>query len=489
MFVKLGQVMSTRSDLLAPPMVVELSRLQDDVRSAPRSEIEPMLEAQLGAKVSEVFAEFSWEPIAAASIGQAYRARLRTGEAVVVKVQRPGIAESVERDLDVLQQLAQAIQARVTWAAEYGVDELVDEFSARLREELDYGVEARNALEIGTATPESSGVRVPRIHTELSTHSVLVIEFLEGISVRRVAEIDALGVDRVDLAHKLLRLSLQQMLMDGRFHADPHPGNVFVLKQGGLGLIDFGAVGRLDPIQQSALRTMLFAVSQQDPSLLRQSVLDVATVRPGFDDDQFERALARFMAKHLGPGAMPTAAMFNDLLAVLFSSGISLPAEFSTFFRALMTLEGTLTTLSPGFAVIAETQTVAGDWGRSQLAPRSLAEFAREEVMHLAPILRRLPRQFDRLATVAARGDLRAQVSLLSNPADVRTLTKLLNRSILAFFGVGVGVVSVMLIAIKGGPVFTGQTLLYEFFGYFGLFCSSILIMRVLIAIFHDRLN
>jgi ubiquinone biosynthesis protein len=185
----------------------------------------------------------------------------------------------------------------------------------------------------------------------------------------------------------------------------------------------------------------------------------------------------------------PSAAMFNDLMKVLFTFSLSLPADFSTFFRAFVTLEGTLTTFSPGFSVIDAAQDIGGELARSRLAPASLSEFARDEVLHLAPLLRRLPRHIDRLATIAARGDFRARVSLLSSDEDARLVTKLLNRTILAFFGGVVGVISVMLIGIQGGPEFTGDTTLYQFFGYFGLFCSSILIMRVLIAIFHERLN
>jgi ubiquinone biosynthesis protein len=176
-------------------------------------------------------------------------------------------------------------------------------------------------------------------------------------------------------------------------------------------------------------------------------------------------------------------------MKVLFTFSLSLPADFSTFFRAFVTLEGTLTTLSPGFSVIDAAQDIGGELARSRLAPTSLTEFARDEVLHLAPLLRRLPRHIDRLATIAARGDLRARVSLLSSEEDARLVTKLLNRTILAFFGGVVGLISVMLIGIQGGPEFTGDTSLYQFFGYFGLFCGSILIMRVLIAIFHERLN
>jgi ubiquinone biosynthesis protein len=218
-----------------PSVVAELSRLQDQVTPAPQEEIDKLLEAELGRPVAEAFSEFDPEPIAAASIGQAYRARLRTGEQVVVKVQRPGIAESVERDLLVLTELARTVEARTSWGAEYHGTELAGEFAERLREELDFRQEARNATEIAAGLAGNNEVHVPVVHRELPTARVLVMEWLDGPSVREGDTIQDMGLDRARLANALLRCALKQMLVDGRFHADPHPGNVLVLQGAGSG--------------------------------------------------------------------------------------------------------------------------------------------------------------------------------------------------------------------------------------------------------------
>jgi ubiquinone biosynthesis protein len=489
MFVKLGQVLSSRSDLLPPAVVTELCRLQDHVAPADREAVRVSLEAELGAPVASVFAEFDWKPIAAASIAQAHRARLQTGEAVIVKVQRPGIAESVERDIQVLLELVRAAQARTPWAAQYRALELAQEFAASLREELDFRIEARHATEIASRLADGSGVRIPAVHGELTTGRVLVMEWLDGVSVGAAAGRDLPGLDRRAAADSLLRTALGQMLVDGHFHADPHPGNVMLLGDGAVGLIDFGATGRLDPLEQSSLRAMMVAVARNDAALLRQAVLEVATLRRGFDDEQLERSLARFMARHLGAGSVPSAAMFNELLQLFFSFGIVLPPEFSTFFRAIVTLEGTLTTLCPGYLVIQEAQAVATEWARERLTPGSLEELARQELVSLAPMLRRVPRHVDRLATIVERGDLRARVSLLGDPDDVRLLATWLNRAVLAFLGFSSGLISVLLLQAPNSPPFSGTTTLFQFFGYFGLFCSTVLLLRVLVAILHDGVN
>jgi ubiquinone biosynthesis protein len=490
MFVKMGQVASTRSDLVSPPVAEELSHLQDNVAPAPPEGVRELVEDELGAPVDEVFAEFDWNPLAAASIGQVHRARLHGGQQVVVKVQRPGVADSVNRDLDVLDELATMVEQRTTWGAEYRVSDLADEFAEHLREELDFEIEARNASDIA-ANLAGDGIdaRIPAVYHDLTTRRVLVMEWLDGVSVRETHAIDELGVDRRELAEELLRCMMQQMLVDAQYHADPHPGNVMVLRDGRLALIDFGAASRIDPLQQSAIREVMLGVAQRDADVLRQAVLQVATLRRDVDDEDLERALSRFMTRHLAPGMVPSAAMFNDLLQLFFTFGINLPPEMSTFFRALITLEGTLTTLSPGYPVIDRAEAIAGEWMRARLAPSSLEELAREEIIRMGPLLRRLPRRLDRMANQIERGNLRARVSLFSDPHDERVVTKLVNRTVLALAGGVVGVIGVMLINVRGGPPFAGQTSLYEFFGYFALFCSVVLIMRVIVSVLHDGVN
>jgi ubiquinone biosynthesis protein len=495
-FVKLGQVLSTRPDLLPPEAITEFSGLQDRVTPAPAGAVEALLAEELGASPVDVFDEFAPQPLAAASIAQVYRARLKTGEQVVVKVQRPAIREPVERDLDILMNMARTLEARAAWARDFGVVELAEGFAEALREELDFRVEARNTATVATSldAQHSGGkqalVRVPRVFSQFSTSRVLVIEWLDGVNVREAGPLlDELGLDRVALARALLRCFLRQILRDGTFHADPHPGNVMVLRDGSLALIDFGSVGRLDPIQQSALQRMLIALERRDALMLADALLDIAQARPQADEERLERALAHFMAQRLGPGMPMGAEVFKELFAVLFEFGLAFPPVVGGVFRALVTLQGTLLCLAPEFQMVDEARAMGAEWMREMLAPRSLRKAGADELLSLLPILRRLPRRLDQLTAMATHGGLPLNVRLFADERDARFVNRLVSRVTLAFLGAALGIMSILLLGLQGGPAITlsPPISVYQMFGYLGLFISMILILRVIIASTGER--
>jgi ubiquinone biosynthesis protein len=481
MFIKLGQVLSTREDLLPHDVVTELSGLQDHVAPADPADVAVLLEAELGGPPADVFTSFDREPIAAASIAQAHRAQLLSGEQVVVKVQRPGVRALVERDLDILLRLARTLEARASWARNYGVVEMAGGFAAALREELDFRIEARNIA----AVAGSRGIRIPVVYR--SAPRVLVLEWLDGQSVR---DADALlrDADRPALARGLLGTMLRQVMIDGTFHADPHPGNVLVLRAGGLALIDFGSVGRLDPLQQAALRRLMVALARRDPADLHDALADLAQIRKPAGDDLLERALAQFIAQHLGPGMAPDASMFTTLFRLLADFGLVFPPVIGGVFRAMVTLEGTLTRLSPGFEILPEAQSLASAWPGQMITPASLREAAAEEALGLLPVLRRLPRRFDRITTSVEQGLLTANIRLLADERDRRFIRAMVSRGVLALLGAALGIMSVMLIGVRGGPMLVQGTTLLRVLGYVGLFFSLVLILRVVIAITREGL-
>jgi len=491
MFVKLGQVASTRSDVLPAHVVDTLSQLQSQVSPEPPEAMKALIEEELGQSVDDVFAEFEWEPIAAASIGQVYRATLRTGELVIVKAQRPRVADLVERDSKVLLRLAQTAENNTPLGSEYRVYELAAEFARSLREELDFRIEARNTTTIGENMSDQALIRVPAIYDDYSTARLMVQERFDGVGIDQAEAIDAAGIDRTALADALLRAVLTQMMTDGFFHADLHPGNLMVLRDGTIGMIDFGATGRLDPLMQSSLQQMLMAVSIGDPALLRQAVSEIAVIDVDVDPDALERALARFMAAHTSSGGGVGASAIADLMQLLTTFGIQVPAELTTFSRAFLILEGTLTTLQPTYQLSEHAQEIGAEWVSAKVdeAGGTMEDIARDELIKQLPTLRQLPRRADRIGEMLERGNLSTRVSLFSNPTDVDVVTRLVNRVVLGLVSTMLGLMSVIMLGINQGPTLADGVELIQVVGAIGLVSSSILMLRLVASIVRDGLN
>jgi ubiquinone biosynthesis protein len=493
-FIKVGQMLSTRPDLLPPDAIKALAGLQDAVAPAPKEAIEALLTDELGAHPATAFARFDPAPLAAASIAQVHRARLTSGEEVVVKIQRPGIRQPIERDLDILLRMARSLEVRAAWARAFGVLSLAEGFAASLREELDFRVEARNTATVAAALdpPESRQarpvVRIPRVYPQLSTSRVLVVEWLDGVNVRDACPLlEELGVSRLTLARELLRSLLRQIMREGTFHADPHPGNVLVLRDGHAALIDFGAVGRLDALQQAALQRMLIALDRRDAAMLCDALLDIAQRPRVVDQERLERGLAHLLAQRLGPGMAPGAELFADLFALLLDFDLSFPPVLGGAFRALVTLQGTLALLAPEFPMIDEARALGAEWVQASIAPTSLRQTATDQLLTLLPIVQRLPRRLDRITAAMERGTLSANVRLFADERDARLVSRLVSRAVLAFQGAAIGLMAVLLLGLRGGPRLSTTLSVYELFGYCALFVSVVLMLRVLVAIARER--
>jgi ubiquinone biosynthesis protein len=484
-FVKLGQVLSTRRDLLPPEFVSELSRLTDDAPTVPWADIRQVLEESLAAPVDETFASIDEEPLAAASIAQVHAATLPSGERVVVKIRRPGVTAVVAADLDIVQRLATRLERGTRWGRSVGAIALAQGFASALSEELDLRIEARNMAAVVTAAARDEGIRVPEPCEPYCGEHVLVMQYLDGRPLLAAAP----GLppeSRQALARGLLDALLAQVMLDGIFHADPHPGNILLLRDGCLGLLDWGSVGRLDAGLRGALQRLLLALDRGDPVMVTDALLDVVDRPEELDEARLERALGRFLARHFAAGVTPEVRMFTDLFRLVADYGLAVPAEIAAVFRALATVEGTLTQVAPGFDIVAEARRFGGEQFAAQLRPEAIRKTAADELAALIPLLRRLPRRVDRIGGALEAGRLTVSVRLLADPSDRRYLTGLVHQVLLAFLAAATGIMAVLMLGLHGGPVLSPSVSLYSFFGYCLLVIAAILALRVLVQVFRS---
>ena len=484
-FVKLGQVASTRPDVLPISWCVELSQLRSGAEPQSEDVVRERLTHELGADPEDVFATFDWDPLASASIAQVYRATLGSGEHVVVKVQRIGLDETLERDGAAIRQIANLIQRRTSLGLAVHPAELADEFLQSVAEELDFDIEANNATELAESLSKIDGIRVPDVYESLSTKRVLTEEFVSAPDIGDVAAIEAAQLDPTDIAERLIDAFLQQIFDHGVFHADPHPGNILVEPDGTIVLIDLGSVGRIGPGHRAAVLEMLAAASTGDAVSLRQALARITIFDRRLDTRRLDTALESFLARHMRTGGGITASAFEDLAALIGTFGIRLPRWFGTLSRTMVSLEGTLTTVNPDFSLVDSARRHA-EQSVALPTPHTVRSVVEQELMQQLPRLRRVPERLDELMERTLSGRLSASVSFLSDERDARLLTRLVDRIVLAVIAAATGIGATLILRVESGPELAGTISLNEVLGYFGIAAASILALRVVAGVIRD---
>jgi ubiquinone biosynthesis protein len=468
MFVKFGQIASTRSDLLSEAVIEELSHLRSSVRPIPAE--------QVRQKVEAVFASFDFEPLAAASIGQAHRATLTSGESVVVKIQRPGLDDLLRRDATVLRLAARMAERRIAGASELGVRDLADELITSMDHELDYVREAAMCDRLREAVshddPADDVIRVPAIYTELSTDRLLVMEEAPGRPIDAPGAITASGAPPHLLAASLLTSFLDQVLYGMIFHADPHPGNLRVDQWGRLWLLDFGAVGLLDPVTRRALQDIAVGMSANEPVVVARAVRHLAGADATADLQSLESDIASLMVESAG-GFDP--ALIPEVLAVMTRHGLHVPPSMSSLSKALLTLDGTLKLIDPTFDLSREA-TAAAD-ALTTRDPDMAGDLLQQELRRALPALRTLPEHLDELATQLRAGRLNVRVERFAD-RDEQVVSGWIDRILVALFGaMGLVASGILLVAAQLAPSHDIRLSL-QAIGFIGLVFSSVLFMR-----------
>ncbi len=451
-FIKLGQILSSRPDLLPPDVAVELAKLQDAVPQEPMHVVEATIGQELGQPPAAVFERFDPEPLGSASIGQVHAARLRTGEEVVVKVQRPAVERRVAEDLAILMQLAHLAQRRTPWGRVHDLPAMVEEFAETLRGELDYVREGRNAERIRHNLAREPAVRVPAVYWPYTTRRILTMERIPGIKISDTAALQDAGVDLPTLSATLLRLSLKMVLEDGFFQADPHPGNLVVAPDGGIGLLDFGMVGSLDRQTCDDILYLLLAVVGQDIDRVVDQLLALGVVGTTLQLEHMKRDIGHLLSPsstQAGQGA-DVRRFIEGLLMMAYRRQLLVPPSLILMNKTIMMHEALARTCDPE----CDTAGVLGQYAR-QVALR--ATLPDQQAARLMPALLdlhqlalTLPRRLRRILLQTEQGHISVNIRIQEAEHILESLNRMVNRLTLAIVAAGLVVGMALLLQTFG---------------------------------------
>ena len=429
-FVKLGQLLSTRADLLPEPYLDALSRLQDKIRPFGFEEVEAIVTSELGVRVSKAFASFDATPLASASLGQVHRAELRDGRAVVVKVQRPNIRMQIVDDMDVIESIAEFADAHTEAGRRFGFVDMVVEFRRSLMAELDYRQEAANLETLGRNLAGRTRVVVPKPIADYTTGVVLTMEYVAGKSVGSLGKLAAMELDGAPLADELFGAYLDQILVDGFFHADPHPGNVLLTDDGRLGLLDLGMVARVAPHMQDHLIKLLLAISQGDGQEAAAVAVALGQKLEDYDGDRFAREAAALIQRNQGATVadMQAGALVGELCRISGNCGLRLPPELTMLGKALLNLDEVARVLDPTFDPNAAIERQSSNLMRRKLAQAASPGHVMAAAMEAKEFAEHFPGRVNKVMDALAEGELKLKLQGVDEQAIMRSVQKLANR-------------------------------------------------------------
>ena len=429
-FIKLGQLVSTRGDLLAPEYRAELTKLQDTAPAVPSEVVEEIIERELHAPADTAFATFEAVPLACASVGQAHTAVLHDGTEVVVKVRRPNVVEEMERDLEIIQNFAARAGRHSKTAARYDVVGLADDFVHTLRAQLDYLTESRNAERFAANFAGDQWVQIPRVFADLTTSRVITLERVRGMKITDLPALEEAGVGRHVLAERLALITAKTIFEDGFFHADPHPGNFLIEATGRVGVLDFGMVGDLDERVRQQLGRLLSGFIRRDPGRLADGLLALGTSTGAVDRARLHDDLGSLLGHYLGRsiGEVSVRSAITEVLEIVRRHGLRVPRGLSVLFTTLIIAEGVVAELDPDFRFAEALAPYARRRLLSAMSPGDVIRRLEEFGVDLAELAAGLPARLNRISESIEAGGLEIHVRTDEMDALLARTERLGNR-------------------------------------------------------------
>jgi ubiquinone biosynthesis protein len=485
-FIKLGQVLSTRSDLLPPAYLEPLSRLQDKVEPVPVSDVIKIVEDELGVRVSKAFASFDEEPLASASLGQVHRATLRDGRPVAVKVQRPDIGEQVRQDLDVLDEIAAFVDHHTQTGKRYEFQPMIREFRKSVMVELDYKQEAGHLKTLGQQLTEFPRIIVPAPVEGYVGTRVLTMDYVRGTKVTKLSPVALVDADPEGLAEELIRAYLHQILITGFFHADPHPGNVFITDDGRIALLDLGMVGHLSPSLQDKLLKLVLAVAEGHGEDAADAAIELGEKREDFDEMGFKRDVVELVGQYQGAvlADIQIGKIILDLNRSSGAHGIKAAAELTMLGKTLLNLDHIARCLAPSLDVNAAIRRNASNLMQRRLLKSLSPGTVFATVLEAKEFAEQLPRRINRVLESLASSQLKMKVELIDEGAVIDGLQKVANRITLGLVLASLIVSAAMMMRIQSPFTLMGYpgfpTLLF-------IVAASLGLWLVFNIVAHDR--
>jgi ubiquinone biosynthesis protein len=429
-FVKLGQLLSTRVELLPRAYLEALARLQDKVEPFPFDEVEKIVTSELGVRMSKAFSDFEVAPMAAASLGQVHRARLRDGRRVAVKVQRPGIRDAMLEDLDALDEIAEFLDNHTAAGKRYDFCQMLDQFRKSLLRELDYRLEASNLTTIGQHLQSFEHIVVPEPIADYVTSRVLTMQYVHGKKITDLNPLARMEFDGDALAEELFRAYLQQILVDGFFHADPHPGNVFLTDDYRIALIDLGMVGKIMPGLQEQLLQLLLSIAEGRGDDAADIAIKIGDRKEDFAEKEFKHAIAEIVAKQQGATVeqLQVGRLVLEVTQASGENGIRVPAELTMLGKTLLNLDQVGRTIAPDFDPNASIRRNAAQIMQQRLLKSLSPGNLFSGVLELKDLVQRLPARLNKIIDAIANNEMKISVDAIDEKTLVIGFQKVANR-------------------------------------------------------------